>query len=311
MQVLVCGSIAYDNILHTDGRLAHNISQHPEGSVSGVLLVSKLTKHLGGCAGNIAYNLTQLGIQAYPMATVGRDIDTYLAWMHKNCIPTDYLLRVEEHLTSQAYLLTDEDNNQIIAFHPGAMNTCARQKVPSAMAGKIGIISPEGREGMLIHARQMKEAHMKVLFDPGQGSALFSRTELETFIDMADWMACNDVEMDTITTTLKASRGEISKVLQALFVTKGARGSSVYAGAQCFEIPPVEVKDVRDPTGCGDAYRAAIVYAILHTFSWQEAGTLGSILGALKSQSHGGQNHTFFRPQISDAFSRLCGRPFT
>ena len=309
MQVLVCGSIAYDNILHVDGRLADNISKHPKGSVSGVLLVSKLTKHLGGCAGNIAYNLTQMGIQAYPMATVGRDIDAYLAWMRKNCIPADYLLRTEKHLTSQAYLLTDGDNNQIIAFHPGAMNICAHQKVPHFMAGKIGILAPEGKEGMLAHAKQMKEAHMRILFDPGQGSVLFSRTELETFIDVANWMVCNEAEMDIITTTLKASQDAISKKLQALFITKGAHGSLVCAGTRCFEIPPVEVESVRDPTGCGDAYRAAIIYAILHAFSWREAGCLGSILGALKSQSHGGQNHTFPHPQVSDTFSRLCGRP--
>src|SRR5579872_466209 len=254
-------------------------------------LVPQLRREFGGCAGNIAYNLKLLGDVAYPMATVGRDFGPYREWMARVGVPADYVKVLESEHTAQAFITTDLDDNQITAFHPGAMQQSHRNQVSEASGISIGIVAPDGREGMLQHAGQFAQAHIPFIFDPGQGLPLFGGEELQRLIGQAAWVTVNDYEWQLVQQKTGWGVAEVLRHVEALIVTRGAQGSVIHSREGRIEIPPAKPKAVVDPTGCGDAYRAGLIHGLLHGLDWEATGQIASLLGAIKIESLGTQNH--------------------
>ena len=310
MSIVVCGSLAYDSILRYSGRFRDHIASAEEiDSLNVSFLAEHMRREFGGCAGNIAYNLAQLGETGYPMATVGTDFDAYGAWMERQGVPRDLVRRIDGQYTSQAVIATDCDDNQITLFHPGAMERCQEQDVPAGANIRIGVVAPEGRAGMRLHARQMAEAGIRILFDPGQGMPMFGRDELLEFLRLADWLAVNEYEFQMLLNKTELSLDALTAILEAVIVTHGARGSEIHPrGAAAVRIPAVAA-DAVDPTGCGDAYRAGLLYGLLRGWDWQACGRLGAVLGALAAQRQGCQNHAVRRDDVLARFEAEFGAP--
>jgi adenosine kinase len=266
-----------------------------------------MRKEFGGCAGNIAYNLNLLGGKGYAMATVGDDFGPYRTWLDKQSLDIRYLQEVPNTLTAQAYITTDLDDNQITAFHPGAMDHSHISPVPTDAGITLGMVSPDGRQGMIEHARQFAAAGIPFVFDPGQGLPMFDGADLRNFIELASWVAVNDYEGQMLQERTGWTEQEIARQVDALIVTRGAKGSTVFAGGEQVAIPAVTAAEVRDPTGCGDAYRAGILYGLLNNMSWPDTGRLAAVLGAIKIASLGTQNHCFTLASIDDEFERSFG----
>jgi adenosine kinase len=294
--------MAYDNIMVFPGRFQEQILPDQIHILNVAFLVPELRREFGGCAGNIAYNLGLLGGEGYAMATVGEDFAAYSDWLVEQRIDPRYIRTVDDTLTAQAYITTDLDDNQITAFHPGAMDHSHISDIPTADGISVGMISPDGRTGMIEHARQFAEAGIPFIFDPGQGLPMFDGDDLRQFIDQATWVAVNDYEGQMLQERTGWSEQEISQRVEALIVTRGAKGSTIFSGDEKFAIPAVQASEVRDPTGCGDAYRAGLLYGLLNGFSWPDTGRLASIVGAIKIASLGTQNHSFTPAEIDDAF---------
>jgi adenosine kinase len=307
MAALICGSMAYDNIMVFPGRFKEQILPDQIHILNVAFLVPQMRKEFGGCAGNIAYNLELLGGKGYAMATVGEDFGAYRTWLEKQSLDTRYLQEVPNTLTAQAYITTDLDDNQITAFHPGAMDHSHISPVPTAADITLGMISPDGRQGMLEHARQFADAGIPFVFDPGQGLPMFDGADLRNFIELATWVAVNDYEGQMLQERTGWTEQEIARRVDALIVTRGAKGSTVFAGNEQVAIPAVTAAEVRDPTGCGDAYRAGILYGLLNAMSWPDTGRLAAVLGAIKIASLGTQNHCFTPASIDDEFERSFG----
>lgn len=307
MSALICGSMAYDNIMVFPGRFKEQILPDQIHILNVAFLVPELRREFGGCAGNIAYNLGLLGGEGYAMATVGEDFGAYQVWLEQQGINGRYLREVEGTLTAQAYITTDLDDNQITAFHPGAMDHAHISEIPTNAGISIGMVSPDGREGMIQHAAQFAAADIPFIFDPGQGLPMFDGDDLRKFIEQATWVAVNDYEGQMLQERTGWSAQEISERVEALIVTRGAEGSIIYAGQEQFDIPAVTAKDVLDPTGCGDAYRAGLLYGLLNEFNWADTGRLAAILGATKIASLGTQNHVFSPAEIDDVFEANFG----
>ena len=302
MSALICGSIAFDNIMVFNGRFHEHILPDQLHMLNLAFLVPQMRQGFGGCAGNIIYNLQLLGGEGYAMGTVGKDFAPYADWMERNAIDRRYIMEIEDEFTASAFIITDLDANQITAFHPGAMDLCHRGKVPSDDGIRFGLISPEGREGMLAHARQFADAGIPYLFDPGQGTPMFNADELLHFIESAAWLACNDYESSLIVERTGTSLEKLAERVQALIVTRGKEGSVIYADAKKIEIPPVTARQVKDPTGCGDAYRAGILYGLQNDMDWPTAGRVASLMGAIKVECAGTQQHTFTPDEFGDKF---------
>lgn len=302
MSVLVCGSLAFDNIMVFPGRFKDHIVAEKLHILNVSFLVPEMRQGFGGCAGNIVYNLGLLGITAYPVGTVGKDFDAYARWFDEQVICRQYIKQIDEALTACAFIMTDLDDNQITAFHSGAMEYCHLVDVPDNSDIRIGLISPETHRGMLLHAQQLQAAGIPYMFDPGQGVSLFNAAEMESLIAGADWMACNDYESNVIVEVTGLSLAQLSERLKAVFVTCGGNGSLIYTAAGKIEIPPVTPTAVIDPTGCGDAYRAGIIYGLLADMDWETTGRIASLMGAIKVGHAGTQQHSF---ACEDFFERF------
>ncbi len=269
-------------------------------------LVPQLRREYGGCAGNIAYNLKLLGDHGYPMATVGRDFGLYGDWMRKTGVPADYVRVIESEHTAQAFITTDLDDNQITAFHPGAMQQSHLNKVSDAKDVAIGIVAPDGRDGMIQHAESFAAAGIPFIFDPGQGLPMFDGKDLHRFVEQATWVAVNDYEWQMVQQKTGWTEQDVTQRVQALIVTRGAKGSVIHTQGGPIEIPCAKPKAVVDPTGCGDAYRAGLIHGLLHELDWQTTGRIASLMGAIKIETLGTQNHSFttaeFQQRLAAAF---------
>ena len=307
MSALICGSLAFDNIMVFQDRFDKHILPDQLALLNVSFLVPSLRKEYGGCAGNIAYNLQMLGGEPIPMGTVGDDFAPYRAWIEKNGVCHNYIKNVPGTFTAQAYIGTDLADNQITFFHPGAMEYSEKCDVGEAGTTQIGIVSPDGREGMLQHARQMYLAGIPFIFDPGQGLPMFDRVDLEGFLDMATWVAVNEYEAMLMEEKLAMTKRDIAKEVDAYIVTKGAVGSEIYIDKEIIEIPAVPATSFCDPTGCGDAYRAGLLYGLERKFEWSVIGRLASLLGSIKSEHAGTQNHHFVLEEIALRFLTVYG----
>lgn len=310
MTALICGSLAYDTIMVFDGKFKDHIIPDKVHMLNVSFQVPHLRREFGGCAGNIAYNLKLLGGEAYPMATVGEDFASYAEWMDQNGINRRYVREVPGTYTAQAYITTDLDDNQITAFHPGAMNSSHLNKVPSGAGITLGIVAPDGRDGMLRHAAQFSEAGIPFIFDPGQGLPLFNGEELKRFIEQADYIAVNSYEAQMLQSKTNLSFAAIAARVKALIVTAGGEGSAIYAGSKKHEISAVQPKALKDPTGCGDAYRAGLLYGLMQGYDWPTVGSIASLLGSIKIESSGTQNHRFSREEFAERFKQAFGYSF-
>ena len=307
MSTLICGSIAYDTIMVFGDRFKNHILPEQLHILNVAFLVPDMRREFGGCAGNIAYNLKLLGGEPLIMATVGDDYQPYDYRLQKLHIAQRHIRRIPDTFTAQAFITTDLDDNQITAFHPGAMNRSHENHVDEAKAVTLGIVAPDGREGMLQHAREFQSAGIPFLFDPGQGLPMFSGMELSAFVSQASYVAVNDYEGQLLQDRTGTQLEELARKVKALVVTLGARGSIVMTGGRRFEIPPVTAERVVDPTGCGDAYRAGLLYGIAAGLDWPVTGRLASLLGSIKIAQRGGQNHRFTRDEIAQRYQDAFG----
>ena len=304
MHTLICGSIAYDNIMVFNGRFKDHILPEQLHILNVAFLVPDLRRKFGGCAGNIAYNLQLLGGRPLIMATVGDDHQPYAYRLDRLGLAQHHVRHVPQTFTAQAFITTDLDDNQITAFHPGAMDHSQLNHVHEVRDVRLGIVAPDGRAGMLQHAREFHAAGIPFLFDPGQGLPMFDGAELLEFVRLADFVAVNDYEGQMLQEKTQLRLDQIAQQVKALVVTLGAKGSLIFTGGQQLEIPCVGADSVIDPTGCGDAYRAGLLYGIANGMDWQHTGRLASLLGALKIAQRGGQNHHFTRDEIAARFKQ-------
>ena len=307
MSILICGSLAYDTIMAYPQQFKSQILPDKIHMLNVCFEVPQLRREFGGTAGNIAYNLKLLGAEGLPMGTVGRDFQAYAAWLDKQGISRKYLKEIPGTYTAQAFITTDTDNNQITAFHPGAMGHAHEQAVPVDSTITLGVVAPDGREGMLQHARQFYDAGIPFLFDPGQGLPLFSGTELREFIRMATWVAVNDYESQMLEHKTGFNASAIAEQLAALVITRGAKGSEIFVKQRRIQVPAVPAAQVQDPTGCGDAYRAGLLYGLVHDRDWETTGRIATLMGAIKIAHRGTQNHRFTQAEFTAQFDKAFG----
>jgi len=302
--------VAYDNIMVFEDSFKNHILPDKIHILNVAFLVPRLRREFGGCATNIAYNLRLLGGDPLPMATVGADFEPYRVWLKKNGIKQKHIRILDGVLTAQAFITTDLDDNQITAFHPGAMNASEKNKVTDAKGVKIGMVSPDGRTGMIKHAEQFAKKKIPFIFDPGQGMPMFNGDDLRTFIGQATWVTVNDYEWQLLKDRTGWDVADITSRVQALIVTLGAKGSVIHTKQKSHEIPTVKPKKVSDPTGCGDAYRAGLLYGLLNDLDWETTGRIASLMGSIKIEHHGTQNHTFTKEQFKKRYKAAFGRSF-
>ena len=307
MSVLICGSMAYDHIMVFQDQFKNHILPDKVHILNVSFLVPEMRREFGGCAGNIAYNLNLLDTSLpLPMATVGKDFESYAYWMDSHNINRKYIKVIEDAYTAQAFITTDLDDNQITAFHPGAMNHSQENNISDVSSCSLGIVSPDGRDGMLKHAQQFTEKNIPFIFDPGQGLPMFNGEELIQFIEQANWVTVNDYEWQMMKEKTGLSKKEITEKVEALIVTRGGEGSHIYTKEGLIEVPIVEPESISDPTGCGDAYRAGLLYGLVNNMDIEIAGKIASLMGSIKISCHGTQNHTFtideFMSQLESKF---------
>lgn len=308
MAALVCGSLAYDTIMVFEGKFTEHILADKIHMLNVSFLVPKMRREFGGCAGNIVYNMHLLGVEAHAMGVVGHDFGPYRSWMEKYGLSQRHVLELSEEFTAQAYITTDLDDNQITAFHPGAMNHSSQISVPTDGSISIGIVAPDGRDGMIRHATEFVEAGIPFIFDPGQGLPMFDGDDLTRFIDQATWVTVNDYEMQLVQERTGLSPGEVAERVDALVVTRGGKGSHIYTGGRRVEIPAAKVSNLADPTGCGDAYRAGLLYGLMKGLDMEVTGRIASLLGAIKIEQHGTQNHHFTAEEFSRRYAESFGQ---
>jgi adenosine kinase len=304
MQTLICGSLAFDTIMVFPDKFKHHILPDKIHMLNVAFLVPEMRREFGGTAGNIAYNLRLLEDNPVIMATVGDDFDAYSGWLTQNKTNTSHIKKIAGNYTAQAFITTDQDDNQITAFHPGAMNESHQNSVLDAKNISLAIIAPDGRDGMFKHAKECFEAKIPFLFDPGQGLPMFNGEELLRFIEMADYLAVNDYEAQLLQEKTGLDLEMLASKVKAMIVTLGAEGSHIYADGQRFNIPPIKADKVVDPTGCGDAYRAGLLYGIARGWDWPTCGRLASVMGAIKIASRGGQNHKPSKEEIEEVYTQ-------
>ena len=308
MTALICGSLAYDTVMVFPGRFREHILPESIHMLNVSFLVPSMKRNFGGCSGNIAYNLRLLGGEGAPMATVGTDFGVYAQWLTDCGVRTDHVLTIEGEFTAQAFITTDLDANQINAFHPGAMDHSHRNQVPLDAGVTLGVIAPDGREGMLAHSMQFAAAGVPVLFDPGQQLPRFDRAELLGFVERSRWIAVNDYEAQLLRDRTGEDIAMLAKQVDALIITRGAQGSVIMTGGHEIAIPAARPDAVVDPTGCGDAYRAGLIYGLMQGLDWETTGRIASLLGALKIAHAGTQNHRFTAGEFAARFRAAFGR---
>jgi adenosine kinase len=307
MNTLICGSMAYDTIMVFPDQFKKHILPEQIHILNVAFLVPEMRREYGGCAGNIAYNLKLLGGHPLIMATVGDDFDPYAARLDRLELSRAHIRHVPNSFTGQAFITTDLDDNQITAFHPGAMGFSEQNHVHSAKDVTLGIVSPDGRAGMLQHASEFVAADIPFVFDPGQGMPMFSGDELLNFVEQATYVTVNDYEAKLLQDKTGKSMGEIAGRVKALVMTLGEDGSVIYTDGKEIRIPGVPAAAVVDPTGCGDAYRAGLLHGIQQGWDWETTGRLASLLGAIKIAHRGGQNHLPSREQLGAEFKKQFG----
>jgi adenosine kinase len=308
MSALICGSMAYDTIMVFHDKFKHHILPEKTHMLNVSFLVPVMRREFGGCAGNIAYNLKLLNEEPLIMATVGHDFEPYAQWLNQHKISQKFIQSLDNQFTGQAYITTDEDDNQITAFHPGAMNFSHLNSVPTVENDiRIGIVSPDGKDGMQLHAKQFSELEIPFIFDPGQGMPMFNGSELLTLVEQATWLTLNDYESELMQEKTGLTLVQLAEKVDALIVTQGGEGSTIYTDGKEIKIPAAPVTNLSDPTGCGDAYRAGLLYGLLNGFDWEITGRIASLMGAIKIEHHGTQNHSFtletFKQRYFDSFS--------
>jgi len=308
MTALICGSLAYDTVMVFPGRFREHILPESIHMLNVSFLVPSMKRNFGGCSGNIAYNLRLLGGEGAPMATVGTDFGVYAQWLTDCGVRTDHVLTIEGEFTAQAFITTDLDANQINAFHPGAMDHSHRNQVPLDAGVTLGVIAPDGREGMLAHSMQFAAAGVPVLFDPGQQLPRFDRAELLGLVERSRWIAVNDYEAQLLRDRTGEDIAMLAKQVDALIITRGAQGSVIMTGGREIAIPAARPDAVVDPTGCGDAYRAGLIYGLIRGLDWETTGRIASLLGALKIAHAGTQNHRFTAGEFAARFRAAFGR---
>ncbi|MBL8394171.1 MAG: carbohydrate kinase family protein [Candidatus Accumulibacter sp.] len=307
MSILICGSIAFDNIMVFHDRFKNHILPEQIHILNVAFLVPEMRREFGGCAGNIAYNLRLLGGDPLIMATVGDDADPYLGRLDEQGLARTHVRRVADSFTAQAFITTDLDDNQITAFHPGAMTYSHLNRVADVRGATLAIVAPDGRDGMLQHAHDLAAAGVPFVFDPGQGLPMFSGDDLMNFMRLASYACFNDYEAKLLCDRTGRSLEEVATEVEALVVTRGGAGSHIHASGDCLEIPCVEAAAVVDPTGCGDAYRAGLLYGIAAGWDWEKTGRLAAVMGAIKIAHRGGQNHRPTRSEIAGTFASAFG----
>ena len=307
MSTLICGSIAYDNIMVFPGHFRDHILPEQIHILNVSFLVPELRREFGGCAGNIAYNLKLLGEDPLVMGTVGDDSLLYFERFERLGIRLDCVRQIPETLTAQAFITTDLDDNQITAFHPGAMGRSHENTITPDLGVGLAIVSPDGKEGMIQHASELADLGVPFMFDPGQGLPMFSGKELLTFVEQATYVAVNDYEARMLEDRTGRKVEELAKELEALILTRGAEGSMIFAGGDRIDIPCAKATAVVDPTGCGDAYRAGLLHGIESGLGWEKTGRLASLMGAIKVAERGAQNHSVSRDKIKRLFRQNFG----
>jgi adenosine kinase len=307
MKILVTGSIAYDTIMVFPDRFRNHLLADQLHILNVCFLTPEMRREYGGTAGNIGYNLKLLGEEPLVMATVGEDIQPYLERFDQLGIATRLLKRIPGQFTAQAFITTDLDDNQITAFHPGAMNHSHHNHITRELGAGLGIIGPDGKEGMLQHARECAAAAVPFLFDPGQGLPMFSAAEIEEFLRLAEYVAVNDYEGKLLEEKTGRKLERLAREVKALVYTLGAKGSVILADGERHEVPCATPEAVVDPTGCGDAYRAGLLYGIARRWDWPATGKLGAVMGALKIAHRGAQNHAAARDEIESRFRTAFG----
>lgn len=307
MRTLICGSLAFDSIMVFHDHFKNHILPDKIHILNVSFLVPDMRREFGGCAGNIAYNLKLLGGKPVIMATVGEDFAPYASRLENLELSQECVRAVPGSYTAQAFITTDLSDNQITAFHPGAMNHSHLNDVRSADNIRLGIVSPDGRGGMLMHCTQFEQADIPFVFDPGQGMPLFNGEELLAMVRQADYVTLNDYEAQLLQARTGKTLAQLAEEVDALIVTKGAEGSDIYVQGKVLAIPTAPVSQVVDPTGCGDAFRAGLLYGIVNDLDWQTTGQLGSLMGSLKIAQRGGQNHQFSRDEIDQYYFESFG----
>ena len=302
--------MAYDTIMVFHDKFKNHILPEKVHMLNVSFLVPVIRREFGGCAGNIAYNLKLLGEQPNIMATVGHDFEPYAQWLNCRQISTKYLKTIDSEYTGQAYITTDEDDNQITAFHPGAMNLSHENSVPEEEDFSIGIVSPDGKEGMQLHAKEFAEQGIPFIFDPGQGMPMFGGDELLELLDLATYATFNDYESALMQDRTGLSLEQVAERVDALIVTMGGEGSKIYTDGKCINIPSAKANELADPTGCGDAYRAGLLYGIMNEYDWETTGRIASLLGSIKIEHHGTQNHSFTMDAFKERYFQSFGRSF-
>jgi len=307
MTILVCGSMAYDTIMVFQDPFRKHILPDQIHILNVCFVVPTMRREFGGCAGNIAYNLKLLGDDPAIMSTVGHDFGPYAARLEGLGLSARHIRVLDDQFTAQAFITTDTEDNQITAFHPGAMGSSHLNKIADASGVRLGIVSPDGRDGMLEHARGLAEAGIPFLFDPGQGLPMFSGEELLGMLKGAKALTVNDYEGKMFEEKTGRSLPEVARMVEAVVMTKGAEGSTVYTGGQQFDVPAVKPDGLVDPTGCGDAYRAGLLHGIAKGWGWARCGRLASLMGSIKIAHRGGQNHKPARSEIAARYEKAFG----
>jgi len=308
MSALICGSFAYDTIMVFQDHFKNHILPDKVHILNVAFHVPELRREFGGCAANIAYNLKLLGGRPLPMGTVGKDFAPYEEWLDRHAIPRNHIKQIESAYTAQAFITTDQDDNQITAFHPGAMDFAHEVAVDEADGVTIGMVSPDGRQGMIDHAEQFVEAGIPFIFDPGQAMPLFTGDDFRQFIEQATWVCVNDYESQLLQDRTGWSPHEIAGKVEALIVTLGGKGSHIYHSEKRIDIPPAPVSAIVDPTGCGDAFRGGLLYGLMNGLDWETTGRIAALMGAIKIEQHGTQNHDFTADEFRDRYQAAYGQ---
>ncbi|AKU23888.1 carbohydrate kinase family protein [Massilia sp. MB5] len=306
---LICGSLAIDIIMQYEGRFGDTLLADQLHKVNVSFLVPTMRTEFGGCSGNIAYNLKLLGGEPRIVGVMGQDCAPYLERLQQLGISTENILIKKDAYNAQCFVTADSDNNQINAFHPGAMSFAHENEIAKAGPAAIAIISPDGHLGMLKHADDLSKLNIPFIFDPGQQMPMFTPEQLIGFIDKASYVTCNDYEIELLMDRTGLTMPEIASRLQALIVTRGEKGSEIYTDGKRIDIPAIAAEAL-DPTGCGDAYRAGLLYGLTNELGWETTGRLASLLGAIKIAHKGAQNHVLSKEQIADRFEAAFGYRF-
>ncbi len=310
MSALICGSLAFDTIMVFPDRFKEHILPEKVHILNVSFMVPQMRREFGGCSGNIAYNLNLLGGDGFPMGTVGQDFDPYAKWMSDCGIDQKYIKKLDSEYTAQAFITTDLDDNQITAFHPGAMNNAHENSIPAQDGISLALISPDGKDGMVQHAQQCVDAGIPFMFDPGQGMPMFDGEELLKFVEQATYVCVNDYESQLLQERTGLSIQQIAEKVEAAIVTRGGEGSIIHTNSSSIEIPAVKASSVQDPTGCGDAYRGGLIYGLMNHLDWEVTGRIAALMGAIKVAHNGTQNHKFSLSEFKDQYKKEFGQAF-